>query len=186
MTKINLIPEVKQREQKIQRVNALTTSISIMIAIALVCVVGGIFAWNQIKSQRISSTNKKIENIKDELKPFQELEENVLMLEKGLKEIKNIIDGDKKWSIFFIELEKVTPADIQIIKFEKTGDDISMDLMTKNVIGVDRFIRSFSGYKYNEENLFQEVKVNGYTRDEGTKTINFKATMKLNSGILWQ
>lgn len=186
MTKINLIPEVKQREQKVQRANTLTGSISIIVIVAVVLVAAGFFTWNQIKSQRISSTKKKIDRVNEELKPYEELEQNVLTLEKGLNEIKTIIAGDKKWSLFFAELEKATPADIRILKFEKIENNINMELATREVVGVDRFIKSFSGYKYNEKNLFNQVKVDGYSRDEEKNMIKFKATMELNSEILWQ
>ena len=186
MTKINLIPEVKQREQKVQRVNALTVTISVVVGVTVLLVAIGFFTWNQIKSQRISSTEKKIANINEELKPYEELEKNVLLMEKSLKEIKAILSGDKKWSLFFIELEKATPADVQIRTFSKTGDNINMQLATRDVIGVDRFIKSFSGYKYNENNLFNNVKVKGYSRDAGNDLITFSAEMELNSEILWQ
>lgn len=186
MTKINLIPEVKQREQKIQRVNALTVTVSLIVVIGVILIAAGFFTWNQIKSQRISSNEKKITKVNEELAPYEELEKNVLLMEKSLKEIKAILGGDKRWSLFFIELEKATPADVQIIKFDKTESSISMDLASRDVKGVDRFIKSFSGYKYNENNLFNNVKVNGYTRDSGTGLIVFKAVMELNSEILWQ
>ena len=116
--------------------------------------------------------------------------------------IKEIINGGSKWSNFFDELEKVTPTDIQIKTLSIQGNQITMDLVGKDVTSIDRFIKSFSTFKVKTEpektvasgdnktttsqgkNLFENVDVSGYSaKDDGN--VILQAKMNLVEGLLW-
>lgn len=183
MSKINLIPEIKQQQIRARKINTLVTSTAIIIAIILGVVIFLLSAYVLARAQQMSSTEKNIKKVEQELEPYKELEENVLALETNLAEINNILAGGAKWTKFFTELEKVTPADIQVKTLDIKGSDVNMSLRGKEVKSIDRFIKSFSSYKVNDKNLFTDISVTGYSEDKGNVT--FEAKLKMTAGILW-
>ncbi|MDD5693546.1 MAG: PilN domain-containing protein [Patescibacteria group bacterium] len=185
MFKINLIPEVKIEQQRLHKINTTVTTVATVVAIVLGVVIFGLLAYNVSRQVQISSLNSSINKTKEELVAYADLEKTVLSLEKGLAEIKQILAGGTKWSKFFAELEKATPADTQITSFDIKGDTITLTVTGKDVRSIDRFIKSFSNYKVDDKNLFKDVSVNGYTiKDNGN--VSFQVTMTLESGVLWQ
>ena len=202
MFKINLIPEVKQQQQKTIRYNTMATTVAIIVAIIVGVIVFGLLSYNLAKSRQLSNTKNDIASVKESLKPYKDLENTVITLESGLTDIKEIINGGSKWSNFFDELEKVTPTDIQIKTLSIQGNQITMDLVGKDVTSIDRFIKSFSTFKVKTEpektvvsgdnktttsqgkNLFENVDVSGYSaKDDGN--VIFQAKMNLVEGLLW-
>ena len=202
MFKINLVPEVKQQQQKAYRYNTMATTAAIIVAIVVGVIVLVLLSYNLAKSRQLSNTNKDIASVKQSLEPYKELEQTVISLESGLTDIKQIINGGTKWSLFFTELEKATPADTQINSLDVKGSEITMDLTGKDVNSIDRFIKSFSSFKVKPDtetsfgsadiatdgnlgkNLFQNVNVSGYSAKGDGKVI-FQAKMSLVEGLLW-
>ena len=202
MFKINLVPEVKQQQQKAYRYNTMATAAVIIVAIVVGVIVLVLLSYNLAKSRQLSNTNKEIASVKQSLEPYKDLEQTVISLESGLADIKQIINGGTKWSLFFTELEKATPADTQINSLDVTGVEITMELTGKDVNSIDRFIKSFSSFKVKPStespaettnqavddstgrNLFQNVNVSGYSSKDDGKVI-FQAKMSLVEGLLW-
>ncbi len=185
MFKINLIPEVKIEQQKLHKINAVMTTTATVTGIILGVLIFGLLAYNVTRQVQISSLNSNINKTKEELVAYADLEKTVISLEKGLAEIKQILSGGTKWSKFFVELEKATPADTQIVAFDITGNTITLTVTGNDIRSIDRFIKSFSSYKVNDQNLFKDVAVSGYTTKDNGK-ISFQVTMTLESGVLWQ
>lgn len=181
--KINLIPEVKQEQLRIHKLNATVTTVATFAAF----IVGGIIIclalYNIFRTTQIASTNKKIDNVNKELEAYADLEQTVISLETGLTEIKQILTGGPQWSKFFNEFEKATPNDIQFTNFQISGNEITVTAKGKNVGSVDRFIKSFSNYKVDDKNLFSSVYVSGYSAENNQ--VLFQAKFTLNGGILW-
>jgi len=201
MFKINLVPEVKQQQQKAYRYNTMATTTAIIVGIVVSVIILGLISYNVAKARQLSNTNKDIASVEQSLEPYKDLEQTVLLLEGGLTDIKEIINGGSKWSLFFTELEKVTPSDTQITGFDIKGNEITMDVTGQDVNSIDRFIKSFSSFKMKTnskstsdsedtstesamgENLFQNVNVTGYSAKGDGKVI-FQAKMSLVEGLL--
>lgn len=183
MFKINLVPEVKQEQIKIRKINLTVTTIAIGVGIVILAVTLILLSYIFGRSAQLSIINKDTEKIEGELVVYKDLEKTVLNLENGLRDIKQVLAGGPKWSKFFVELEKVTPGDIQIENLSVQEGKITMGLKGKEIQSIDRFIKSYSTYKTEEKNLFANVVVNGYNYNNNS--VNFQATMDLVSGVLW-
>jgi len=202
MFKINLVPEVKQQQQRAYRYNTMATTGVIIIAIIFGVAVLGLLSYDLAKSRQLATAKKDITTVEQSLAPYKNLEQTVIVLENGLTDIKEIINGGSKWSRFFTELEKVTPADTQISSFDIKGNEITMDVNGKNVDSIDRFLKSFSNFKVKADlvnatapvettisdgegkNLFKNVNVLGYSA-KGDGKVAFTAKMSLVEGLLW-
>lgn len=184
MMKINLVPEVKQEQIRLKKINAISVTFAIIVGAVIVAIILSITSFNVFKLTQINSVENKTEKINNELKAYKDLEESVITLEKNLNDIKGIISGGPRWSKFFDELEKATPADIQIKTFEIVNNDqAKMHLEGQDVKSIDRFIKSFGSYKVSDSNLFTNVDVKSYTI--GEKGVSFDATLSINKGLLW-
>jgi Tfp pilus assembly protein PilN len=181
--KINLIPEVKQEQQKLHKLNTTVTTAATFTGFIVLGVILTLALYNIFKTTQLSMVKKDIEKINQELEAYKDLEQTVATLENGLADIKQIFSGEAKWSKFFAELEKATPADIQFTSLSVNGETITVAMKGESVQSIDRFIKSFSEYKVNDQNLFNSVTVTGYTSDKGAVTFN--ATMNLVGGVLW-
>ena len=170
MVNINLVPEVKKEQAKIKKTNLSVTTLAFLVGgslLAAVLILGSLLAY---RSARISTVDKNIAKIEDELKVYKELEESVMTLEIGLAEIKGIVGGGRDWTALYGDLEKATPADIRFISFKINGNSILADLEGSDVKSIDRFIKSFSGYKNeNDINMYENIIVDGYTAGDGGK-----------------
>jgi Tfp pilus assembly protein PilN len=182
--KINLIPEVKQEQLRIQKLNATATTVATVVFFVIGSIIICLSIYNIIKTTQIATAKKNITKVNKQLEAYKDLEETVYSLENGLKEAKQIITGGAKWSKFFEELEKATPGDVQISQFEISGNEIKITAKPREVASIDRFIKSFSNYKVDNKNLFENVSVPGYTTDP-EKGISFQSTLTLIGGILW-
>jgi len=176
MVNINLVPEVKKEQAKLRQTNFAMTTFAVITAIVLTAVIVLLGSLYGYRTAKISSTTKKIDDINEELKPYKDLEESVTTLELGLKEIKGILAGGTDWTAFYSDIEKATPADVQFTGFKVTGSTVTADLSGKDVQSIDRFLRSFSGYKDAKgNNVYTGVAVDGYTsKDDGTVTFQAK------------
>lgn len=183
MFKINLIPEVKEQQLKTKKINTTVTSVTVLVAVVMGIIVFGLLLYDIGRKAQLSLVNNDIKKINTQLEPYKDLEATVLNLETGLKEIKQILIGGPKWTKFFDELEKVTPADVQITNFDIKGNAVTIDATGSSVKSIDRFIRSFSSYKVNDKSLFSDVTVTGYTTKDSKVT--FQAKMNLVGGVLW-
>lgn len=179
MSPINLVPEVKQEQVKIKKLNLSLDAVALVTGIILVSAVLLLSSMLGYRSTKLSSTNKKIEKIQEELLAYKELEESVVTLETGLAEIKGIIDGGKDWTAFFEDIEKATPSDIQFLNFSISGNSITAGLRGGEIKSIDRFIKSFSNYKDEDgNNLYGNVTVDGYSKEE-TGQVSFQAKFDL-------
>jgi Tfp pilus assembly protein PilN len=185
MFKINLIPEVKQEQLKIRKMNATVTTVSIIVVIIMGVMAFGLLFYNVARQAQLSSIKSNITKTNQALVPYQDLENTVLGLQVGLTDIKSIFNSNPNWVSFFDQLEQVTPGDIQITNLTVDNGAITISATGQNVASVDRFIKSFSNYKVNGQNLFSDVMVDGYQLDSSTGDVTFSATMTLNQGVLW-
>jgi len=176
MVNINLVPEVKKEQAKLKKTNYAMTTIAIVVGISLVAAIVLLGSLYGYRTAKISATSKNIDKITEELKPYKDLEDSVTTLELGLTEIKGILAGGTDWTAFYGDVEKATPGDVQFTTFKVTGYSVSADLAGKNVQSIDRFIRSFSGYKDSDgNNVYSNVVVDGYTaKEDGTVTFQAK------------
>jgi Tfp pilus assembly protein PilN len=185
MSKINLIPEVKQKKQKIQKVNATVSSITTFTGVVLIGLIVILLGYNGVLLAQIKSTNDKIAKTEASIKTMKDLEDQVVNLEQGLKDVKLITEKNKSWTKFFSELEKATPDDVQFLSFAINGNQVTAGLKGKEVNSIDRFISSFTNYKdKNDQNLFGEVVVNSYNKKD-TGQYLFQAKFNVNEGIAW-
>jgi Tfp pilus assembly protein PilN len=182
--KINLVPEVKQEQIKIAKINMIVTSIATIVGILLAAVVLILITYNLGIKAQISRIDSDTRKINQELEAYKDLEQTVISLETGLREIKSVLSGGAKWTNLMGELEKATPADIVVNSFAISGQDINMELTGREVKSIDRFLKSFSSYSVKDQKVFTDVAVNGYNKkDDGT--VSFSSKMKLTGGLLW-
>lgn len=174
MLNINLVPEVKKEQAKVKKTNVAVTTVAFIVAgvlIAAILLLGSLYGY---RSARIAAVSKDITKIEGELKVYKDLEDSVVTLETGLKEIKQILTGGRDWTAFYEEIEKATPSDIQLVSLNVAGNSITVDVRGKDVKSIDRFIKSFSTYKTKDGvNMYANVVVDGYsTSGEG---VSFQA-----------
>lgn len=185
MSKINLIPEIKQKKQKIQKVNATVTSIATFVAIILGGITLLLLSYNGLLAGQISSTNKKISTTENNIKTMKDLEDQVSNLEYGLKNIKQITESNKSWTKFFSDIEKATPADVQFVSFYVNGNQISANLRGSDIRSIDRFIASFETYlNSDKKNVFSNVLVSGYSKKDSGEYV-FDAKFDVNEEAAW-
>jgi hypothetical protein len=168
MLNINLVPEVKKEQNRLKKINWTVTTIAVVVGSILAVVIVLLGSLAGYRAVRIGSVDADIKKIEGELVAYKDLEESVATLEVGLAEINKIVAGGRDWNDYLGEIEKATPADIQFTSFQVTGNTVSANLNGKDVQSIDRFIKSFSGYKGKDgQNMFTNVTVDGYTSDTG-------------------
>lgn len=182
MFKINLVPEVKQEQLKINKINTILTSTAIGAGVSILVIIVLFSIYIGARAAQISGIDKETTKVNEELVAYKDLENTVISLETGLAEIKQVLNGGHKWSKFFVELEKVTPVDIQINNFSIENNNISMDLTGRNVKSIDRFIKSFSTYKNGDQLLFKDVVVSGFSKKDGGQ-VSFQSKMTFVGGL---
>jgi hypothetical protein len=182
--KINLIPEVKKEQLKIRNTNIWVTNIAIGIGVVLagIMVVLAIYMGGVVA--KIKSVESDTVTLEDKLKAYQALEQTVLSIEQGVKEVKQILSNEDKWQTVFSVFEEATPDDIRFKSLNISADlGVTAELEGKNINSIDRFIKSFMNYKRNEKSVFTAVEVGGYTTNE-KGLVNFSATFKINQDAL--
>lgn len=147
MFKINLVPELQEKKQKIARLNYIVTTVCISVigvtVIGLV-IIGGFLLTNKTM---ISKTEKSINETNKELEDYKELEKMVLSLESGLAGAKQILDGNNAWTKLLPHLEKATPQDVKFTRLSLEPGKISASLDGKNVDAMAKFLESYKKYK---------------------------------------
>lgn len=147
MFRINLVPEIQEQKQKLNRINYTTTVVSIIcgsVTVVVLLIIGGMLVANK---SGISSAEKKITSLNNQLAEYKELEENVLSLESGLAGAKAIIDGSNNWTLLLPHLEKATPADIKFTRLALKDNLITAELAGRDVNSLARFVESFKKYE---------------------------------------
>ncbi len=182
--KINLIPEVKREQLKIRNLNLWMTNIAIALGVVFGAVILLMSIYIGGVSAKISSTNTQIADLETKLKAYKSLEETVISIEQGVKEVRQILDTDDKWDRVFKMFEGATPGDIRFKTMNFTPElKVTADLEGKDVKSIDRFIKSFESYQYNDKSAFSKVDVGGYTTNE-KGLVTFSATFSVNSDAL--
>lgn len=185
MFKINLVPEAKKEQRRIQKMN-LTTTIVVTTILAILAIT--ILVLLGIRVSSVTAKNRLEKNItktEKELVSYKELEETVVSLQNGLKGIEEISKSSSKWSKFFSEVEKAMPQDVAFERLVvKDGNKLEGDLKGKNIDSLARFVQSFKDYKIKEQSLFKNIDVSGYEKDDKGE-IKFNVKMELQKEVLW-
>jgi len=168
MFQINLVPEIRIEQEKINRLNRYITEATIAVSVILGVIIIALLSVNVYQRQRISNLNEKTDKIENELKAYAEIEETVNSLESGINEIKQIQSSGENWSSFFNNLEKVTPNDVRFVTLSVSGNSVKASLEGSSVESIDRFIKSLGTYKVEggDVALFSDIVVTGYTKNE--------------------
>lgn len=185
MSKINLIPEVRQEKLRLNRMNSAVTTAVIVVGIVVVTIIVGFASYAGILTAQKVAIKNETGSVQDNLDTMKNLEATVTNLEGGLADIKLIVNGNKDWNNLFVVLEKNTPEDIQFTSLTVSSDSVQAMLTGKDVKSIDRFINSFSNAK-NEKglNYFSDVVVSSYSlKDDGQTT--FQARFNLNGAAIW-
>ncbi len=179
MQKINLIPEVKQRQIKTRKNNLVATTVAVVTAIILGAVILVLVSYIVARKAQVASVNSQETTLNQQLKAYSDLEKTVTSLETGLADIKTITSANPTWLNIFEEIEKSTPADTRFKSMKiATDNSVSAEVEGKDVTSIDRFIKSFSGAQTDKKlNAFTGLEVNGYTSDSGTVSFAVKFTI---------
>lgn len=182
--KINLIPEAKQIQKRAQKINIISTTVALALVALVVVSILILLAVFVADKTRIKNLNQSIDSTNQSLKEYKKLEETVISLEEGLKDIKSILAGKSKWSLFFTELEKATPADIQFKKIEIKENTAKAEVIGRDINSLARFVESFKTHKVNGTNLFKNVDISGYEKRGGR--VEFSSEFEINTEALWK
>ena len=185
--KINLIPEVRQEQIKIQKINTIVTMVVIIVASVLAGIIFLIGAMYIARVAIVKQNNASIAELNQKLKALAPLEKTVIDVQEGVKDVKSILGTDNKWQSFFSDLEKATPADIRFKQLNISAiGKTTAELEGEDVSSIDRFITSFSNYKRKDtvtnkekNNLFSGVTVYKYTATPDGH-VSFPAEFNLN------
>lgn len=167
MFKINLVPEVKLEQEKINKLNREVTAISMIVAAIIAVGILILVSSYAFQKTRISGLNRDIANIENELISYNEILNTVNSLEEGINDIKKVQDSSEDWSLFFDSLEGATPFDTRFVSLNVSNSVIDATLEGSSVESIDRFISSFTNYKTkNNQNPFGNVVVTGYSKND--------------------
>lgn len=147
MLKINLVPEVQEKKQQVDRTNStvvLVTVITLAVIIAGLVIIGGIILTNK---NMLVNTEKNISSTKAEISQYAELEKTVLSLENGLAQAKLILDGQNAWTKLLPHIEAATPSDIKFTKLTLESGKITASLEGKDINSLARFVESYKNYQ---------------------------------------
>jgi Tfp pilus assembly protein PilN len=147
MFKINLVPEVQEKKQKISQLNYIVTAVSLSVLGAIVIaivVIGGITVTNKAI---LSAVERDIREVNTELAQYKDLEEMVLSLESGLAGARSILDGTNSWQKLLLHMEKTMPADVKLTKISLDNGKILASLDGRDVNSLARFAESFKKYE---------------------------------------
>lgn len=147
MFKINLVPEVQKEKQAEKKLNTGSTAAAILILGGCILVIAALGGYQVIKRSELSRVNDEIKTTEEEVSKYKELEETVLSLEKGLAGIKQITDGENRWTILLPHLEKATPTDIKFTKLKLSDGKVEADLEGQSINSLARFLESYKSYK---------------------------------------
>lgn len=147
MFKINLIPEVQEKKEKLKKTNALATAVA--VAIVALCVISalGLGGFYFVKKNELADVEKNIKNVQEEIAQYKDLEETVISLEKGLAGVKQILDGGNRWTKLLSHLEKATPNDVAFTNLKLSGNAVEASLKGKTINSLARFMESYKAYK---------------------------------------
>lgn len=147
MFKINLVPEVQEKKNQAQKMNATAVTIAVVImGITVVALILITLAKTTLGFQ-VASTEKKIESVKQESEQYKELEETVVSLEKGLAGIKQIYDGKNQWPVLMGHLESATPSEVQYKSLKISAGAIDAEVSARNIEALAKSIDSYKNYK---------------------------------------
>jgi len=147
MFKINLVPEVQEKKQKLSRTNYIVTVVSLSILGAIVIalvIIGGLTVTNKAL---LSGVEKDIQEVTTELSQYKELEEMAISLENGLAGARQIIDGSNSWQKLLVHMEKATPADVKYTKLSFDNGKITASLEGRDVNSLARYVESYKKYE---------------------------------------
>lgn len=147
MFKINLVPEVQEEKVRSQKINSVATFASagvVAICVITAAIMGGFYV---VKNGELEDTKRAIASTEEEVGQFKDLEKTVLSLEQGLAGVKQILDGNNRWTKLLPHLEKATPSDIKFTKLTLSEGKVSADLEGQSVNSLARFVESYKKYK---------------------------------------
>lgn len=190
MAKINLAPDVRLEKLKIKKRNFIVTMgaiVTLGIMVIFILIMQG-YRWSRVYS--LDQTRKKIENTKEELKSYKDIEDMVINIEQGIKAVNEIDKTEPRWTKFMPVLENITPNDVRFTEFSIDGDKFSAKAEGRYIQSIARVIKSLENYEYKEsptaesgKKLFKNVNVDGYDSQGGL--VNFDITFEMEQGILW-
>jgi len=181
MFKINLIPEAKQQQQKVKKVNVIVTTVAVVVAVILGSISLLLGGYIVTRKAQIMSIDSQTSELKNQLKAYSELEKTVLSLETGIKDINNIVGENSKWTKTFTVVEAATPNDIRFKSFTVDANNVvSVDVEGGSVKSIDRFIKSFTAYQSNGTNAFTNVDVDSFTLTGSGGKVSFQAKFTIN------
>jgi Tfp pilus assembly protein PilO len=182
--KINLIPEVKREQLKIKNINLWTTNIAVLLGIVFAAVIVIMGAYIGGVAAKIGSTEKQTNDLREELKAYESLENTVISIQEGVREVKYILNNEDKWKNVFEIFEQATPNDIRFRSLNISSELVATAQLEGNdVNSIDRFIKSFESYKRDDKFSFSNVDVSGYTTNE-KGLVTFSATFSINQDVL--
>ncbi len=190
MSKINLMPDVKQEKIKTKRRNFFVTIAAMAILAITILALLVLQGYKWALDYNLSRTKQDIASTNDELKNYADIERIVDDINQGLAAINQVQAQEPKWSLFLPQLEKVTPNDIQYTQFSQNGNTFKASAVGKNVVSIARAIKALDDYNYQQsgnnqnQKLFNNVVVTGY--DQGTNgNVKFDISFDLKQGVLW-
>ena len=130
MRQINLLPAVEQRELKLMFLAARLSAFWIWI-IASLLVFFALGLGSRFYLERMSTdTQNQIEQNKTLLDSsnFKDLQNQILQLNRNIKEIKNLQSQHYYWSSALVQLSNIIPADMQLnqINFDRANGEVDI------------------------------------------------------------
>jgi len=147
MFKINLVPEVQEKKQKVAKTNSVVATVSVVVVAIIGISLFVLSGWYLVNKAAIANLNNKIAEKNTEIAKYAELEKTVLSLENGLASSKKIFDSQNTWSRLLPHLQAATPGDVVYTTLSLEPGKITADLTGNDVNSLARFVTSYKNYE---------------------------------------
>jgi len=174
---VNFIPEDIQRDRGIQETVSGLNKLSIGIFILIAIVAGGLTTYTTLQSQGLDQTEREILQKTSEVESLRELGTEGYKLGVRLNEIDSILKNTRYITVLLKELEKQTPANVQIVNWQMAIDNsmILEGITPSSYVPISDFQINLK-----ESNLFEDVRIEKASFNSKEGIIDFAFKIKVN------
>jgi Tfp pilus assembly protein PilN len=127
MNRINLLPPKLQREELVDVRRLLLTSVSAVLALAiLAAVVVFVISFNNVK-QGINYANQQIGIMQPTVDMVQGLQSQVQAMLSTEADYKSLLGRQVTWSTLIYKLNEIAPSDLWVTELDMSNTDLSKD-----------------------------------------------------------
>jgi Tfp pilus assembly protein PilN len=192
MQSINLIPQQEVQQQSQDRVVAMSTWLSIGVLLIVGAVAGYDFYRQYDLKNQTKTLESEITSLRQQISSKADVEVNARNLDKKYTTLKDIFANRMLYSMLTSEVEKRTPAGIQMDSMTlQKGAKLNITGHADNYILIAAFTNNLSNQEFQEgdgtlKKLFKNVTLNSVNLEKNRNIVRFSINTDLNGDLLKQ